>query len=219
MKIIAAILALAVAAVSADNIVSVTSPLTGTVYTAGKSAIISWVNPTVDQISQIVFSQGLSTSLQPVSVIATNVDAASGSYTWDIPADTPAGTDYAFVFGTSPNQSYTGQFTVKAGSASAAASDASAAPAASVAPAASSAAADSHHGGAESAAASPSSAGAESGSHGGRGSASASVSGAEASESGSHGGGHGGSGSSSASKNVAAIGVVTLVGAAVAALI
>ncbi|KAL1928079.1 hypothetical protein VTP01DRAFT_2995 [Rhizomucor pusillus] len=120
-SIVAAIAALAVASVSAQNstnILSVTAPLTGTVYTAGQDAIITWINPTVQTISQIVLAQGSATALQPVSVIATNVDASKGSYTWKIPADTAPGSDYALEFGTSPNLAYTGQFTIKAGSGS-----------------------------------------------------------------------------------------------------
>lgn len=69
--------------------VSITSPLTGTTYTAGQKAILSWVSPTVDSISQIVLAQGQSTALQPVTTIATNVTTSSGSYTWDIPANIP----------------------------------------------------------------------------------------------------------------------------------
>jgi hypothetical protein len=69
--------------------VSITSPLTGTTYTAGQKAILSWVSPTVDSISQIVLAQGQSTALQPVTTIATNVTTSSGSYTWDIPANLP----------------------------------------------------------------------------------------------------------------------------------
>ncbi|KAI9019430.1 hypothetical protein CLU79DRAFT_804939 [Phycomyces nitens] len=193
MKFISALIALAVAAVSADNIISVTSPLTGTIYTAGKSAIISWVNPSVPTISQIVFSQGLSTALQPVSVIATNVETASGTYTWNIPADTPAGDDYAFVFGTSPNQSYTGQFTIKAASGGAAAAPAgssagAAAPAASASSGASKPAADSPSSGSKPAASSAAPAASE-------------------------------SATSGSSKNVAAVGAIAFVGAAVAALL
>ena len=41
-SIFAAIAVLATAVVSAQNIVSITSPLTGTVYTAGQPAIITW---------------------------------------------------------------------------------------------------------------------------------------------------------------------------------
>lgn len=69
--------------------VSITSPLTGTTYTAGQKAILSWVSPAVDSISQIVLAQGQSTALQPVTTIATNVTTSSGSYTWDIPANLP----------------------------------------------------------------------------------------------------------------------------------
>ncbi|KAL0082898.1 hypothetical protein J3Q64DRAFT_1750562 [Phycomyces blakesleeanus] len=191
MKFISALIALAVAAVSADNIISVTSPLTGTVYTAGKSAIITWVNPTVPTISQIVFSQGLSTALQPVAIIANNVETASGTYTWAIPADTPAGTDYAFVFGTSPNQSYTGQFTIKAASGDAAAAAPAASSAASPVGASSS--------GSKAPAAASSSAGTK---------AAASSAAAPAA-----------SGTSGSTKNVAAVGTIALVGAAVAALL
>lgn len=69
--------------------VSITSPLTGTTYTAGQKAILSWVSPSVDAIPQIVLAQGQSTALQPVTTIATNVSTSGGSYTWDIPADFP----------------------------------------------------------------------------------------------------------------------------------
>lgn len=42
-SVFATLLAVAATVVSAQtNIVSITSPLTGTVYTAGQSAIISW---------------------------------------------------------------------------------------------------------------------------------------------------------------------------------
>ncbi|CAO3660978.1 unnamed protein product [Rhizopus stolonifer] len=122
-SVFAAILAVAAAAVSAQsNTVSITSPLTGTVYTAGKAATITWINPSVTTISQIVLAQGSSTALQQVSVIASNVDASALSYTWTIPADTAAGTDYALELGTSPNISYTGLFTIQAASGSTASS-------------------------------------------------------------------------------------------------
>ncbi|CAO3599818.1 unnamed protein product [Absidia cylindrospora] len=104
----------AAAFVSAENIVSVTAPLANNVYTAGGQAIITWINPTVDIISQIQLSQGPSTALQPVMNVAKNVSASDMQYTWQIPATLAAGSDYAFVFGTSPNLSYTGQFTIKA---------------------------------------------------------------------------------------------------------
>ncbi|ORZ26092.1 hypothetical protein BCR42DRAFT_401556 [Absidia repens] len=104
----------AAAFVSAENIVSITAPLSNNVYTAGGQAIITWINPTVDTISQIQLSQGPSTALQPVMTVAKNVSASDMQYTWQIPTTLAAGSDYAFVFGTSPNLSYTGQFTIKA---------------------------------------------------------------------------------------------------------
>ncbi|KAI8138508.1 hypothetical protein BJV82DRAFT_631075 [Fennellomyces sp. T-0311] len=118
-SIVAAIAALAVVAVSAQEvIVSITSPLEGTVYTAGKEATISWINPTVDTISKIVLAKGEATLLQPVADVATDVDAKLGSYKWTIPADTPPGNDYAFELGQSPSIAFTGHFTIEAGSGS-----------------------------------------------------------------------------------------------------
>ncbi|ORX50116.1 hypothetical protein DM01DRAFT_1409129 [Hesseltinella vesiculosa] len=117
IKSIVAIAALAASAVvNADGILSVTAPLTGASYQAGSTAIVSWVNPSVTTITQIVLAQGQSTALQPVKAIATNVTASSGSYTWNIPSDTPPGTNYALEFGTSPNMSFSGQFSITAGS-------------------------------------------------------------------------------------------------------
>jgi hypothetical protein len=94
-SIVAAIAALAIAAVSAQTTppVSITSPLTGTVYTAGGQALITWINPTAATLAQIQLAKGPSNALQPVGVVATNVATAGGQYSWTIPADTPAGTD------------------------------------------------------------------------------------------------------------------------------
>ncbi|KAG2175794.1 hypothetical protein INT44_000272 [Umbelopsis vinacea] len=127
-SIVAAIAAFAIAAVSAQTTpVSLTSPLTGTVYTAGTNAIISWINPSVATISQIELVKGPSSALQPVLTVTTNVNAADMKYTWAIPADTAAGTDYAFELGTSPNIAYSGFFTIQAASGAAASSNSSAA--------------------------------------------------------------------------------------------
>ncbi|KAI8642435.1 Ser-Thr-rich glycosyl-phosphatidyl-inositol-anchored membrane family-domain-containing protein [Parasitella parasitica] len=113
-SIFAAVAALTVAVVSAQsNIVSVTSPLTGTVYTAGQPAVITWIDQQVPVIPKIVLAKGSPTALQPVSTIAQDVDANTGSYTWNVPADIAAGDDYAFELGNSPNISFTGLFTIK----------------------------------------------------------------------------------------------------------
>ncbi|KAG2188111.1 hypothetical protein INT44_000862 [Umbelopsis vinacea] len=113
-----AVLAFAASIVSAQAPVSkppvsITSPLTGTTYTAGQKAILSWVSPSVDAIPQIVLAQGQSTALQPVTTIATNVSTTGGSYTWDIPADFPPANNYAFELGSSPNIAFTGLFEIK----------------------------------------------------------------------------------------------------------
>lgn len=49
-------------------------------------------------ISQIQLSKGLSTALQPVMTIATNVSAKEMQYTWNIPATVAAGTDCKLRF-------------------------------------------------------------------------------------------------------------------------
>jgi hypothetical protein len=75
--------------------------------------VSSRINAKVDTISKIVLAKGDPTALVPVSTIAQNVDAKAGSYVWNIPADTPAGEDYALEFGDSPDMSFTGLFTIK----------------------------------------------------------------------------------------------------------
>lgn len=94
MKLSAIVAAAFIGLVSAQTttpIISVTSPLEGTTYKAGGQAIITWINPTVATISSIMLAKGSSTSLQPVTQIAQNVDAKSGTYTWTIPADITPG--------------------------------------------------------------------------------------------------------------------------------
>lgn len=98
------------------NPVYITAPLTGATYTAGSTVQIRWINPVADTITQIVLAKGISTNIQPVSTIASNVATSAGSYSWTIPADLPAGNDYAFALGTSPDVAYTGQFTINAAS-------------------------------------------------------------------------------------------------------
>lgn len=112
--------------------ISITSPLANTHYKAGSEAIISWVNPSVKTISQIVLAKGSSTSLQPVMTIATNVNADDLKYVWKIPIELPDGQDCkfskiylkqvywptildAFEIGTSPDIAFTGVFTIEGG--------------------------------------------------------------------------------------------------------
>ncbi|KAI8987575.1 hypothetical protein BDF20DRAFT_850985 [Mycotypha africana] len=112
-SIFAAIATLATAVSAQTSIVSITSPLTGTVYTAGQPATITWIDQQVPMIPKIVLAKGIPTALQPVTVIAQNVDANAGSYTWNVPADIAPGDNYALELGESPNISYTGLFIIK----------------------------------------------------------------------------------------------------------
>lgn len=82
--------------VAAEPIVSITSPLTNTRYKAGSEAIISWINPTVGTIPQIVLAKGKSNALQPLRVIATNVNAQDMKYVWKIPLEIDNADDCKF---------------------------------------------------------------------------------------------------------------------------
>ncbi|RCI01605.1 hypothetical protein CU097_015730 [Rhizopus azygosporus] len=96
-------------------IVSITSPLANTRVKAGTEVIISWVNPKVPTIPQIVLAKGPATALQPLMTIATNVNANDMKYVWKVPKELPEGNDYAFELGTSPDIAFTGAFTIEGG--------------------------------------------------------------------------------------------------------
>lgn len=81
------------ASIVSAQIISVTSPLTGTKYKAGQEAIISWINSKVPTISQIVLAKGPSSALQPVLTIATNVNANDMKYVWKIPFELENGNE------------------------------------------------------------------------------------------------------------------------------
>lgn len=82
--------------VSSASIVSITSPLTNTKYKAGQEAIISWINPSVATIPQIILAKGPSTALQPIMTIATNVNANDLKYVWKIPFEIENGNECKF---------------------------------------------------------------------------------------------------------------------------
>ncbi|CAO3608554.1 unnamed protein product [Mucor fragilis] len=101
--------------VSGAAIVSITSPLINTKYKAGQEAIISWINPTVQTIPQIILAKGPSTALQPIMTIATNVNANDMKYVWKIPFEIENGSEYAFELGNSPDLAFAGPFTIEGG--------------------------------------------------------------------------------------------------------
>ncbi|KAI8988689.1 hypothetical protein BDB01DRAFT_848820 [Pilobolus umbonatus] len=113
-SIVAAIAVFAVSLVSAQTvpILSPTSPIIGTKYTAGQPAIINWIDPKVDIITAINLLKGDKNALTFITTIASNVDAKAMTYTWDVPATLAPGVDYALGFGPSPDTVYSGFFTI-----------------------------------------------------------------------------------------------------------
>jgi multidrug resistance efflux pump len=90
-SVIAAIAAIAASVVSAQNIVS-SQPSTNQVVTAGTTASIVWA-PVDGVISQIDLRQGNQAALTFISTVATNVPATAGTYSWNVDAKLPSGTD------------------------------------------------------------------------------------------------------------------------------
>ncbi|KAG2231794.1 hypothetical protein INT48_005449 [Thamnidium elegans] len=116
-SIIAALAAIACTVVSAQKITS-SRPALNQVLVAGSTAQIVWA-PVEGVISTIDLRQGDKNALSFLQTIATNVPANTGTYNWDVPATLPAGTDYAFSFGQSPDESYGPYFTISTGNDSA----------------------------------------------------------------------------------------------------
>ncbi|KAG2184213.1 hypothetical protein INT44_009228 [Umbelopsis vinacea] len=154
----AALLAFSVSVVSAaDAGILFNSPLTGTVWTAGSTGLLTWTSDdsSITTIPSIDLKQGPSSALQPVLNIGVNVPVSSSPYTWNIPANLPAGNDCelkvtvfysplypfsdAITAGVSPNISYTGTITIQAAAGGAASSGAASSESASASAASSSA--------------------------------------------------------------------------------
>lgn len=90
-SIVAALAAIACSVVSAQNIIS-SRPSLNQVLVAGTSAQIVWA-PVDGTIANIDLRQGDKNALTFLQTIATNVPANTGSYSWNVPADLPAGSD------------------------------------------------------------------------------------------------------------------------------
>ncbi|MCZ1020116.1 GPI anchored serine-threonine rich family protein [Streptomyces noursei] len=95
-----------------SDVVSLTSPLKGDIYRAGSQMTIAWTNPRVQTISQIVLVTESDNGPQPVTTVAEDVDAQSGSYEWTVPDDLTEGL-YRLEVGTPPDAAYSGQFWVE----------------------------------------------------------------------------------------------------------
>ncbi|KAI8997287.1 hypothetical protein BDB01DRAFT_845958 [Pilobolus umbonatus] len=96
-----------------QNSIVITNPLQGTVFNAGSEAQIRWLPPPVTVITKIVLARGENVALQPVDVIAYNVDATALTYVWNIKPEVADGDDYALMFGDAPNLSYAGPFSIR----------------------------------------------------------------------------------------------------------
>ncbi|KAI9307739.1 hypothetical protein BJ944DRAFT_285988 [Cunninghamella echinulata] len=119
MKLSVIIITALISVTSAQQpIISITSPIRGTVYKAGTYVPIAWYNPTVDTINGLLLSQGHGTNLQPILQIADTIPAKNLIYSWKIPIDIPPANDYVFVFGLGFDKVYAGPFTITAPDAS-----------------------------------------------------------------------------------------------------
>ncbi|CAO3653087.1 unnamed protein product [Cunninghamella echinulata] len=115
MKLYIIIIATLISVISTQKpIISITSPIRGTVYKAGTYAPIAWYNPTVDTINGLLLSQGHDTNLKPILQIADSIPAKNLIYSWRIPIDIPPANDYVFVFGLALDRVYAGPFTITA---------------------------------------------------------------------------------------------------------
>jgi len=91
------------------------TPETGAKVKAGEPCLITWTADTPGPID-IILGKGDSKNLDSkgrIVLLMTNF----GNYTWDVPADTPAGDDYAFMikWGAEPGPddiNYTGLFSI-----------------------------------------------------------------------------------------------------------
>lgn len=91
------------------------TPAEGDVAQAGKPCLIKWVADTEGQVT-ITLMKGARKNLDEISQVVM-LEYNWGNYTWDIPADTPAGKDYALKlkWGKDPRPedvNYTGLFEI-----------------------------------------------------------------------------------------------------------
>ncbi|OZJ04732.1 hypothetical protein BZG36_01821 [Bifiguratus adelaidae] len=125
--------ALAVASVSAqsasstvtsvsNNYCYVTSPIQGTVWTAGTNVTIVWLIDTADNnvFPTVNLLHGNPAYYTFAATLATNVKTTLGQVTVTVPANSVPGNDYGLQIGQAPNYCYAGPFTIKAAGAASA---------------------------------------------------------------------------------------------------
>ncbi|CAO3633459.1 unnamed protein product [Cunninghamella blakesleeana] len=94
---------------------TITGPVEGTTLTKGQSQKISWVGnlSTTDKNIKIQLLKGDSNNLQPVKVLAENVNVQDGAKVITVPGDVPEDDDYAISIGQGPSVAYMGKITIK----------------------------------------------------------------------------------------------------------
>ncbi|KAF7729264.1 hypothetical protein EC973_004794 [Apophysomyces ossiformis] len=99
--------------------IAFSAPLTGSQFEAGKPNAITWTvqNPQAPPIDVIELRRGNPANLQVVTanILTGPVNVDKGGYTWNIPANTETGVDYALMAKNSANPaaaSYAGPFTI-----------------------------------------------------------------------------------------------------------
>jgi len=88
----------------------ITAPTAGDELKAGDSTTITWTPTTSDENVELVLRKGDSDDLDTITTIG-NVPN-TGTYTWTVPEDTPAGSDYAIEIKYEGGSNFSPQFGV-----------------------------------------------------------------------------------------------------------
>ncbi|KAG0182338.1 hypothetical protein DFQ28_009748 [Apophysomyces sp. BC1034] len=88
---------MAVLTFAQDQAFYVTSPLTGTKYTAGQKTEISWNNGVDQSVTVRLIEGSNANTMQPTSY-SFKVDGDKGSYEWKVPSNLPSDAVYALQF-------------------------------------------------------------------------------------------------------------------------
>ncbi|CDS06608.1 hypothetical protein LRAMOSA09136 [Lichtheimia ramosa] len=96
--------------------IAITAPALGTVWTAGKTEVVSWTvqDSTVSNIDSVELRNGGSTNLQLVGQVGSKIPVSGGQWEWDIPVDTKSDASYVLVFTSSKGSTYSPYFTIMA---------------------------------------------------------------------------------------------------------
>ncbi|KAL1916429.1 uncharacterized protein VTP21DRAFT_5620 [Calcarisporiella thermophila] len=93
---------------------SITNPVDGTAWKLGDKGVINWIPGGNAQKVTIKLRKGLASAMQEVAVINPSIDNNAKTFTWNVPANLPPGSDYALEIGNAPNLCYSHFFTIDA---------------------------------------------------------------------------------------------------------